>query len=298
MGWLQSIYYWVFGHLIFNKKLRQIPNIKLQRSRSMVLGCLSIQPLTDGTEKILYRGRDLFFGGYHVSSTTKGRLFHIIGEIGLDGLDFMIEKGYRFALQGVNTDIITQSNRVIARCGPDELSKFMQYHRLTLQQKKDRLLLEKIVKEDSIYRYDPEETYKLLGDRIPPSGRPNGHGLAPDFDGFTDYLFNNDPAFGRVKFQMTGSRKIDQRLLNEHFGLTDEILDEKGFVWHHLDDVYFNEAGEMACTMQLISKVAHNQVRMRGPRMIELPLGDIIKAGDHVGSVAIWRAFYGGITYK
>lgn len=250
--------------------------------------------IVNGENRIIWRGQHIFTPGTK-SNVEAGRIFEIVGNIGDDGLDFLLSRKYKFRFNAVNIDIIDDAGNMICRGKADELGEFMRYHRQTQAQKQEWLQSARIDKESSKYIYNPDETTKLLGEKIPPSGPPHGAGLSPDFRDFKDYLYDGDLRFGNVELRMSGSRDVDFKLLNERFGFP-ETPDL--YVWHHLDEIWLNEAGELVCTMQLIRKEAHKNIVVDSLKGNIQALSDVIDAGKHVGSVAIWQSFYKGIFYK
>ncbi len=263
------------------------------RNSSIVLGCLSWF-FINGEKRIVWRGQHIFTSGTK-SSVEGKRIYEIVGTVGDDGLDFLLARKYKFRFHGTNADIIDDAGNMICRGNADELGEFMRYHRQTQAQKQDWLQSARIDKESSKYVYDPDETAKLLGEKIPPSGPPHGAGLSPDFRGFKDYLYDGDLQFGNVELRMSGSRDVDFQILNQRFGFPET---PENFVWHHLDEVWLNDGGELVCTMQLVRKEAHKKIVVASLKGNIQSLSDVIVAGEHVGSVGIWQSFYKGIFYK
>ena len=104
----------------------------------------------------------------------------------------------------------------------------------------------------------------------------SARGYGPDFSYSPQYLFKkNGKTFHDIKIKMTGSRELDYELAFKQAGLDPTEVDVSRYVWHHLDD-FDPETG--TCTMQLVQKVAHDQVQ-------------------HMGGVSLWKMFYGGIGY-
>jgi len=277
------------------ERIKDFPGLsrKWYKDSSIVLGCLSWFYI-NGETRIVWRGQHIFTSGTR-TSVEQGRIFEIVRQIGDDGMDFMLSRKYKFRFHGTNTDIIDDAGNMICRGNADELREFMRYHRQTQAQKQEWLVSARIDKESSKFVYNPDETAKLLGERIPPSAPPHGGGLSPDFRNARDYLYKGDLQFGKVELRMSGSREVDFRMLNERFGFPDT---PETFVWHHLDEVWLNDAGELTCTMQLIRREAHEKIVVASQKGTIQSLSEVLVAGEHVGSVAIWRSFYKGVTYK
>lgn len=268
-------------------------SIKHLKPTSLVLGCLSFY-FVKGETRLLWRGQHIFTSGVR-KEVAAGRIIELVATVGDDGLDFLLRGGYKFRFHRTNTEIIDSAGNMICRGNADELGEFMKYHRQSRAEKREWLKSAKIDKESSDFVYNPEATEKLLGTRIPPSQPPNGAGLSPDFRGHTQFLYDNNPQFGTVELRMSGGRDVDFKVLNDRFGFPET---PEGFVWHHLDEVWFNDAGELMCTMQLVRKEAHKKVVVGSLKGTIQPLSEVLVAGEHVGSVAIWRSFYVGVRYK
>ena len=268
-------------------------SIERRRNTSLILGCLSFH-IVNGETRLVWRGEHIFISGVK-KEVEAGRIIELVATVGDDGLDFLLARGYKFRFHGTNTDIIDSAGNMICRGNADELGEFMKYHRQTQSEKFEWLKTAKIDKESSKYAYNADETEKLLGERIPPSSPPKGAGLSPDFRGHPDYLYDGDLQFGNIELRMSGSRDVDFKILNDRFGFPDT---PEGYVWHHLDEVWLNDAGELVCTMQLVSTIAHKKVVVGSLKGNIQALNDVIVAGEHVGSVGIWRSFYPGVFYK
>lgn len=74
-------------------------------------------------------------------------------------------------------------------------------------------------------RYNPKNAIDKGFNDIPISR--NGKGVSPDFDELKHYLYNNDPAFGKVKIKVTGSRDKDFKQAFEKMGITDSKIQKK-----------------------------------------------------------------------
>ncbi len=215
--------------------------------------------------------------------------------LGVDGLEYLSMRGFNLTIQKTNIDIIDDAGRMLCRGKPAELREFVRYHRMPIHEKVEHLKSSKIVWEDSSYRYViPEESRRIFGD-IPSSKPPKGHGLSPDFRSREDLLYKGDTKFGEVKLIMSGSRDFDFRVLNNQFKFPST---PEGYVWHHLDEVWLSTSGELVCTMQLVRKEVHKRIVVQSLKGQIQSLGDVTIVGEHVGSVAIWRAFYLGVRYK
>lgn len=215
--------------------------------------------------------------------------------LGIDGLEYLMMRGFKMTLHKTNIDIIDDTGRMLCRGSSKELREFIRYHRMPINKKIEWLESSKTNFLHAKYTYDPNETAKLFGIHIPASKPPKGSGLSPDFRYSEEFLYLGDLQYGRVKLTMSGSRDVDFQILNDRFGFPSTPSE---YVWHHLDEVWVSNSGELVCTMQLVRKEVHKKLIVSSLKGQIQSLDDIVAAGEHIGSVAIWKAFYLGVKYK
>ena len=205
------------------------------------------------------------------------------------GFDFYDSQG---KLLPKNNDIFDFNNDILARLSSDEIETFIRFHKLARYQKTKALndtVLAKLLNSKNVY--NPSAIGKIQGELVPASRR----GLGPNFDhpDLEKFLYAGDLRNARIKIKMSGRYDEDFRRAFQaaDVDITDPELEY--FVWHHLDDLAFDQDGVASCTMQLVSKYLHDQIVLRSPLTI---LGeeaiDTIVAGRHIGSVALWEALY------
>ena len=293
----------LYKYLTLNdiKYLEEIKEVSTSqvRATSLILGCFSLKNVK-GVKKVFWNGVDIFTKG-NINKVPISRIRQLIQKIKIDNLNYLYKRGYKFRFHKINIDILDDTGAMIFRGSSDEMAEFLKYHRLPIDEKVNWLKEAKLGVQNSKtqkYYYDRRETERLLGVDVQPSGTALEPGLSPDFakGDATQFLFKQDPEMGKIQIKMSGSREVDFKLANEIAKLPDT---PKGYTWHHLDDVIIDPvSGELQCTMQLVETFAHKNVIIPSQKGQLQSLFDVVNAGKHIGSVAVWRQFYIAVKYK
>ncbi|HYF30360.1 MAG TPA: hypothetical protein VD993_04520 [Chitinophagaceae bacterium] len=295
-------------------RMRLSPRYKIRtRTDGVYLGCLKL--VKEGSERydVLYSGvrmwtkrdqRDKYEyflrklldnGGMQQFEIKAGDVLATVDDETLVilqrdkyGLDFYDSNG---RMLPKNTDLFDRNNTVIARVNGDELNTFIKFHNQSLHEKKkwlDSVITEKLLNSRNVY--DPEAIGLIQGELVPASAR----GLGPDYnhEHLRKFIFQENLEYAQVPIKMSGNYTEDFRRAFEAAGIdpTDPALVD--FVWHHLDDIYFDKDGVANCTMQLVSNYIHKQIVAKSLSLMGEPISETIIAGRHIGSVGIWEGMY------
>ncbi|WP_299898473.1 HNH endonuclease [uncultured Aquimarina sp.] len=142
-------------------------------------------------------------------------------------------------------DVVDRNGKIVFRGLPDDVPKFLEFINKPLEQRRKLISEMQKTLRGKTTKYNQLKTLDK-GYDIPTSKS----GTSPDFDGLTEYLYQGNAKFGKVKIKITGSRDVDFAQANELMKL-DEI--PEGYTWHHLDDLDENLEG----TMQLVKSTIH-----------------------------------------
>lgn len=196
---------------------------------------------------------------------------------------------------GSLVDMFNKGDDMLLRIRKDtDLTIFINaFNRSDLEKEEDMIAIIDKLMENENYVFNSEAASAAakrefgIDFDIPPSDV----GLAPDYSSIADKTVNGKPVIFKVegvqaitKIKYSSVRDIDFRLAYEKMGIPNNMIDvvKENYVWHHLDD--FNPVtGEG--TMQLVLKDVHNSA-MLGRDL------------NHTGGVAIWKWFYGGLSYR
>lgn len=142
-------------------------------------------------------------------------------------------------------DVVDNAGNIVFRGIPEDIPKFLDFINKPLAERRKLISVMQEGLRGKTTKYNPTKTLDK-GYDIPVSKS----GTSPDFDGLTEYLYQGNAKFGKVKIKITGSRDADFSQANKLMGL-DEI--PEGFTWHHLDDLDENLEG----ILQLVKSTIH-----------------------------------------
>ncbi|KAB1158920.1 HNH endonuclease [Tenacibaculum aiptasiae] len=247
--------------LFINNPLFKIVYLK---DSSLILGCLGAALNERGNRVITWNNVIIF------NETKKISLSKYVKKLYKDWKksnktleDFMNIKAQKFSNEindllikfklnvkpnTVTIDFLNESGIIVFRGIRENIEKYFNFIKKTENERRKLIseMNERIALKGN--KYKPENAIAKGYDDIPIS--KGGKGASPDFDGLIHYLYNNDPAFGKVRIKVTGSRDKDFKQCLELMNLKKT---PKGYTWHHLDDLDEN----LECTMQLVLRDAH-----------------------------------------
>jgi hypothetical protein len=217
--------------------------------------------------------------------------------------DILKRLKYGVRLLRVNYDVYNQFGEIIFKGPVKYMRNFLAYSDIpTLELKRLRLsqVVDDFKEELELFGFDREAFQKVTGLDYPDEIR-RGFGYAPDFDltdeFIKDFIYLGDRKNANIVIKMSGNYDEDFKRANEVAGILASDLAggsaPPGFVWHHLDDVDFDEAGEAICTMQLVRQELHSKV-IKAPE----DWGVINHGTEHAGACAIWKRFFDIVGYN